>query len=189
VLTLLYYLLCYTLGITTTVPTHLDMVDSSTVTMVTAGVKEKGKKRSKSQKRADLLSVSPDAQDAKAPAHKAAKVSKDTAKGKKQKKSKERADASDQAPTSKKSKKISFNSAAADSDIVHFFTDFEEVMATRAPYTMYEEMLSRLSEQAVASSVREYTKQEVADINRTDRLRLCLETNILIKGKLRDKAL
>ena len=62
VLTLLYYLLCYTLGLTTTVPTHLDMVDSSTVTMVTAGVKEKGKKRSKSQKRADLLSVSPDAQ-------------------------------------------------------------------------------------------------------------------------------
>ena len=61
-------------------------------------------------------------------------------------------------------KKISFNSAAADSDIVHFFTDFEEVMATRAPYTMYEEMLSRLSEQAVASSVREYTKQEVADM-------------------------
>ena len=76
--------------------THLDMVDSSTVTMVTAGVKEKGKKRSKSQKRADLLSVSPDAQDAEAPAHKAAKVSKDTAKGKKQKKNKERADASDQ---------------------------------------------------------------------------------------------
>ena len=61
-------------------------------------------------------------------------------------------------------KKISFNSAAADSDIVHFFTDFEEVMATRAPYTMYEEMLSWLSEQAVASSVREYTKQEVADM-------------------------
>ena len=82
------------------------MVDSSTVTMVTAGVKEKGKKRSKSQKRADLLSVSPDAQDAEDPAHKAAKVSKDTAKGKKQKKSKERADASDQAPTSKKSKTV-----------------------------------------------------------------------------------
>ena len=59
-------------------------------------MKEKGKKRSKSQKRADLLSVSPDAQDAEDPAHKAAKVSKDTAKGKKQKKSKERADASDQ---------------------------------------------------------------------------------------------
>jgi hypothetical protein len=74
--------------------------------MVTAGVKEKGKKRSKSQKRADLLSVSPDAQDAEDPAHKAAKVSKDTAKGKKQKKSKERADASDQAPTSKKSKTV-----------------------------------------------------------------------------------
>ena len=35
-------------------------------------------------------------------------------------------------------KKISFNSAAAGADIVLFFTDFEEVMATRAPYTMYE---------------------------------------------------
>ena len=59
-------------------------------------------------------------------------------------------------------KKIVFSSASIDNDIVQFFCDFEEVMNTRAPYTMYEEMLGRLEEPTVAASVREYTRNAVA---------------------------
>ena len=48
------------------------------------------------------------------------------------------------------------------SDVTQFFNDFEEIMATRAPYTNYEEMLGRLKESNIASAVREYVRSAIA---------------------------
>ena len=58
--------------------------------------------------------------------------------------------------------KIIFSAADMNSDITQFFNDFEEIMATRAPYTNYEEMLGRLKESNIASAVREYVRSAIA---------------------------
>ena len=58
--------------------------------------------------------------------------------------------------------KVIFSAADMNSDITQFFNDFEEIMATRAPYTNYEEMLGRLKESNIASAVREYVRSAIA---------------------------
>lgn len=59
--------------------------------------------------------------------------------------------------------KILFSAADANCDITQFFCDFEEIMATRAPYTIYEEMLGRLKEPNIASAVREFVRGAIAE--------------------------
>ncbi len=51
--------------------------------------------------------------------------------------------------------------------MLKFITDFEEVMTTRAPYSMYKVLLERLTEPAVASDVREYTRNAVSELPTT----------------------
>ena len=64
-------------------------------------------------------------------------------------------------------KRIAFSSTSEEIDIHQFITDFEEVMTTRAPYSMYEVLLERLTEPAVASAVREYTRNAVSELPTT----------------------